>query len=305
MKTPIVSKNVFEVISRFRSSPFIVVEPGGNYGDYLIYQGTYKLFKLAGISYKKVNFEEFMRLEIKPNEIIYINGGGGLNDWWGEWAVNTFIKAVRSKSFAVIVGPSSVVNDPDYLNRKLFKDASAANKKVFLFCRENYSSMILKNIIPGKFELLTDHDAALNLDHEDVLKTVSRGYYTLYAIRDDKERHEAIKKCLPFALWLDPIPHAKSMEEWVSLHTYAKKIFTNRLHSSILGSILNKPTVLLSNNYHKNRAVWEYSLKQRNVIWKDSLESPVLSLLMKSGLYKRMVNSYKIDKFTKRICLHE
>ena len=49
------------------------------------------------------------------------------------------------------------------------------------------------------------------------------------------------------------------------------EINTNRLHVCIAGAILGKRVNLYANNYYKNRAVYEYSLKDRypNVHWVD------------------------------------
>jgi len=38
---------------------------------------------------------------------------------------------------------------------------------------------------------------------------------------------------------------------------------TDRLHGSIAGSLLNKKTTLYTNSYYKNKAVFEYSIKNK------------------------------------------
>jgi len=54
---------------------------------------------------------------------------------------------------------------------------------------------------------------------------------------------------------------------WAQLHVYALEILTNRSHSAMLGAILGKKTKMFRGKYHKNRSIWEYSLKQRGVEW--------------------------------------
>lgn len=52
------------------------------------------------------------------------------------------------------------------------------------------------------------------------------------------------------------------------LNKYAE-IRTNRLHVSIGGALLGKKVYLYPNNYFKNKAVYEYSLKDKypNIHW--------------------------------------
>ncbi len=49
------------------------------------------------------------------------------------------------------------------------------------------------------------------------------------------------------------------------------EVYTNRLHIAIVGAILNKKTYFYPNSYFKNKAVYEYSLKNRfpNVTWRE------------------------------------
>lgn len=54
---------------------------------------------------------------------------------------------------------------------------------------------------------------------------------------------------------------------WPQLHVKANNLYTNRSHSAILGSLLDKPTYMFAGAYHKNRSIWEYSLKDRGVKW--------------------------------------
>jgi len=48
----IVSTELFRIFKKYQSKQFVFVEPGGNWGDYLIYMGAYKLAKLCGIIFE-------------------------------------------------------------------------------------------------------------------------------------------------------------------------------------------------------------------------------------------------------------
>ena len=58
----VVSNKLFNLFKRFKDHKFVFVEPGGNYGDYLIYKGAYKLANFLKIQFHSVNYQEFMNL---------------------------------------------------------------------------------------------------------------------------------------------------------------------------------------------------------------------------------------------------
>ena len=75
---------------------------------------------------------------------------------------------------------------------------------------------------------------------------------------------------------------------------------TDRLHSAILGTILGIPVTLMPNSYHKNRAVWEYSLSERGVKWLDELKmSRVASAINSLSLMKEITQSHLFERFFK------
>jgi len=152
-------------------------------------------------------------------------------------------------------------------------------------------------MIPPKITLLLDHDTSLNLSRDDFFdyKECSKG--KLFAIRKDKELTVTYKHD-PFLLWFDPIEYSNDFEQWLRIHEGVREIVTNRLHSAIIGTILGKKITLLPNNYHKNRSVWEFSLKEMGVKWQDSIvQNNLIKYFMSSNLYKLACNSYKLKRF--------
>jgi len=89
----------------------------------------------------------------------------------------------------------------------------------------------------------------------------------LLALREDNEAPAVALGAQFTGIRLDPASYASSFDHWVRLHALAARIITNRAHSSVIGAVLNKPTTLLGGSYHKNRSLWEYSLKKRGVGW--------------------------------------
>jgi len=301
--TPAISSiHLFEILNKYKDSPFIFVESGGNHGDFLIYRGAKKIFDIVGIKYRSVDHDEFLSMEIANDTVIYINGGGSFNDLWRQRPIDDFIKGINSCAKALILGPTTFTEKTDFLISRVFsKIGHITDKKVYLFCREEPSYLTVKRIVPAHFEVLIDHDTALNLSAEDLTNIIPKGKNILYAIREDKEQQNFERLNL-FNLWIDPIKLCASFDDWIALHANAKKIVTNRLHSSILGTILGKSVTLLPNSYYKNRSVWEYSLKCKGVIWQNTIDiSPLASILMRSKPYKWVGNSYKVKKFCKKL----
>ena len=279
MKNQIVSHKLFELFERNKSKQFIFVEPGGNHGDYLIYKGAEKLAGLAGIKFKPVKHDDFMVSSYLDDAVIYIHGGGGFVPWWGGSVIKELKKAVDSHRGVIIVGPQTFSTDKLFLKREVVDNlGNNRSKEIFIFARDPISYSVLKECLPSWVNLELDHDTALNLNSEDLETNSKSSGYTLYSMREDPEKY-AFKNKEYLSIWVDPVNYSKSFEEWVKIHAHAKKIITNRLHSAMAGTILGKETILLPNSYYKNRAIWEFSLKSRGVIWKDELPICLFSRL--------------------------
>lgn len=279
MNTPI-SKELFKLFKSYKSKRFVLVEMAGNYGDYLIYKGAYKLADMAGLTYEQTTFENFMITYYTPDTVIYIHGGGGVNSFWSGKPITLLKKALSTHRGTVILGPQTFETEEyflDQFNNKVLGDV--VSEKIFIFCRELVSYDCLKQKLPENIELMIDHDTALNLTKDDFELLDMRSEYDLYSIRSDKELHPEQDYNF-LSKWIDAITYSRNFDEWVSLHAGARKIVTNRLHSAVLGSILQIPTTLLPNSYHKNRAVWEFSLRPRQVRWNERLRVGFLSKIL-------------------------
>ncbi len=267
----IASEKIFNLFIKYKSKQFIFVEPGGNYGDYLIYKGAEKLANLAEIQFQSINHEEFMNSDYSKDTVTYIHGSGGFTPLWSGTPLAELRKAARDHKGITILGPSTFLTDPTYLNETFATSLTKINsQKLFLFTRDLISYEKLKECLPPSLNVCLDHDTAFNLRINDLLNSKPVGKYTLYCIRKDKESIN-IQDDASLSGWLDPVRYCKNFNHWVFLHSRAKQIITSRLHSAILGSILGIPTTLIPNNYHKNRSVWEYSLRQRGVQWSDNI----------------------------------
>lgn len=302
MKKLLASQKVLTLFNQFKNHPFIFVEPGGNFGDELIWKGAYKLAKQAKLNYKIYDHNTFMNMPIKNDDVIYIFGSGGFNSIWTGTPFQELRKAVTRTGGITIVGPSTVSEEIDFLRENFsILNTCSTDNKIYFFAREMKSYEIFKKLLPSWIELDHDHDTAFNLETQDIYSHPLARKYNYYAIREDRELQN-FKKFNPFILWEDPTKLAKTFDDWVKIHANARKIITNRTHSTILASILGKKVTMLPNSYHKNRSIWEYSLSSQGVLWADKIHTnPAITQLLKTKLYPKICYSYKLRQFIRAI----
>lgn len=268
--------NLEDMFRENRHQPFAFVQSKGNYGDHLIYAGAEKIANQLNLKYSTTSYKS----RIKSDTLIYLHGGGGYNSWWG-WT-GRLLRQIRSRNpyNFIIVGPSTTSLELEYLKNLLPKN----DEKIIFFAREYTTFDFLKDNFFSKVYL--DHDTALQLTLNDqflikLLKNINnKASYSFLALREDKESNDLYPvKPEKFDIICDPVLVEPAIirkihsyfgitsKQWAKLHYQASKITTNRSHSAMLGSILNKPVEIFANSYHKNRSIWEYSLRDRGVKW--------------------------------------
>jgi len=183
------SEKIASVFHQYADREFVFVEPGGNFGDRLIFKGAQKIAKQQKISYDSVTFEEFKLQNCNPEQIIYIHGSGGYNPWWSGRPIKAFEKAVCEHRGICILGPTTFDTDPSFLEKNLKSFLhKRRDQKVVITAREWVSFNALKKLLPGWVELIHDHDTSLNLGKDDLSVSSPDEGYTFYAIRNDKEK---------------------------------------------------------------------------------------------------------------------
>ena len=295
-----------DIFVAHRDKRFIFVQPGGNWGDYLIYFGLECLAKKLNLSYTSLALKDFLTYEINPGEVVYIHGGGAFNSWSSDSGFRALEHATASSASEVIYGPCTSSEDIDFLNEK-FKKTQKNNRKFFLFAREHKTLSTFNRLdsLANVANILIDVDTAFHSTKSDLLNLAGpeQKKYTLFGYRHDKEESGLTYQVTPQFLLIDPPNFAKSFAHWVRLHSHARGIITNRTHSSIVGAILGKPTKLFDNSYHKNRSIWEYSLSEKGVSWIDAEQAG--SLVKSSGIYKMLpsafLKSWKVNAFSRKI----
>lgn len=308
-QSPQTSFRLREIFERHRDRPWIFLRPLGNWGDDFLFTGAEMMANKLGLSWKPVKTSEFQSVVTTLDHCIYLQGGGGFNHWCSGSAFQNLELALNRSVHLVVQGPVSSEESSEWLADR-FKQALSCirSHELLFFAREKHTLQVLNDVALPKLgaTLCLDHDTALAYSEEDVLaiaelESMPIGKYDLIVFREDPEqpirpttrgmRPGPVKSRV---VTLDPAYAAKTFRHWVRIHLYAKSIITNRLHSSIIGTVAGKPVTIGPGSYHKNRSVWEYSLANRGVHWADSIEPPPNTLW--SRLPKRIQNSYKVRR---------
>jgi hypothetical protein len=267
-------RTVADIFAEHRHHHFTFISPGGNWGDHLIWAGAEHLGRLLGLRFRQIPLEAFIAEGAPPDSILYIHGGGGYNPYASGRALQALLTAIHSQAHLVIQGPQTVDTSETYL--ELFRLALPQERprpSVVFFVREDSSFNALRRIRPDWLQVFRDHDTALHLDRGAFLSLAGcpdMSRYYLNAMRHDNEAPaNGVVATARRGVTLDPAHYASSFGHWLRLHAHATAIHTNRTHSAVAGAILGKPTWLSAGAYHKNRSIWEYSLRDRGVMWSD------------------------------------
>jgi exopolysaccharide biosynthesis predicted pyruvyltransferase EpsI len=307
MTEPDTKTNLMELFTLYRDRTWYFMSPGGNWGDHLIYMGAESLARSIGLHCINLCYNTIDSGSLPPGACIYLHGGGGFNPWGSQRAFGNLHGAAQVPNAIVVQGPqTSDVKDKS--TASLFKHALADSQcaDLHFFVREQTTLRFLAEVLPPSVKLHLDHDTAFHISQNELLEVIGfkqtpSGRYELLVSREDDEA--PVEPLLHMrTVTLDPAYFATSFAHWVRIHAYASKITTNRLHSAIAGSILGKHVELLPGSYHKNRSIWEYSLAQRGVEWRDHPnDCPHTGPNYWARLPQFLARSWKIQRLMMRI----
>lgn len=288
------------VFERHRDRHFLFVEPGGNWGDYLIYRGADHLARRIGINFVSLSYRQFIERPPEADVAVYLHGGGGFNSWYRGEDLDALCHALQYYTGPIIQGPCTAEDSHEYLDLFASRVQGYRNDYFYLFAREIVTWRNLQGVLrDDKIQIRLNHDTAMYLTKPDILGgTTYRPRYDLFAIREDIEKPTDRLSLNYFrGVKFDPPHYATSLEHWVRIHAHSRSIVTNRTHSAILGAVLGVPVTLLPGSYHKNRSIWEYSLRERGVNWRDWPINPPRAALGPVGYtLDRARNSYKLQR---------
>jgi exopolysaccharide biosynthesis predicted pyruvyltransferase EpsI len=294
-----------DLLQSLKDRRFVLVRPGGNWGDHLIWHGAEHLADQLGVTWRSEDHDAFMAGGPASDEVVYLHGGGGFTELASGRAPACLARALQIPGATVIQGPCTLAH-ADALTPLLDSVHAMQAAQLYFFVREQYSEGICREILPAGIPLHLNEDTAFYLDRAAILKKIRpvRPRMHLYAVREDPESVELERYRDDRSTILDPARYAQSFEHWLRIHAAAKTLLTNRTHSAICGAILGIPTTMFSGAYHKNRSIWEFSLKQRGVKWQAPDALPQQSgpdpLLAWVPLV-RLRTSWKLNRFAKRL----
>lgn len=278
-----------EFLRENRDRKTVTITPGGNHGDTLIHMGLVKKLDEYGFEYDCLNLEPeykrnlalggkyllnivfwkfeldlgFRLLDIPEGaELIMFEGGGYMNDIW--YGPSLLRRVMKYCGAPIAIGPQSYI-----FTKTKIADYFMDGREATLFCRERYSyDHLHEQGLPANVDVKLSPELALYLDPEDLegFTEPREELYQLVAMRQDKESAVSEKLLREVQGACDnPATRDISMEgsltDFVSWVANAETVYTDRLHVAILSSILGKDVTLFGNIYHKNRGVWEISLR--------------------------------------------
>lgn len=226
-------------------------------------------------------------------DAIVMNGGAYLNDIWRGYGALTAIVPIARKNpdAAIIFAPQSflIKRSADFEEM-----ITSLGEEIHLFCREASSYTLLKSLsFSRNVHLGLSPDAALYMSTAD-LNAQPENRHVLVAPRLDRESIVKWNLRMMWEIWpkasvrfgdVNLVPNLRTFIEVVAR---ASKVFTDRLHVSILSSILGKETYLLPNSYHKNRSVYDFSLRRfHKTQFINSTEFPTQELAARLTMEKR------------------
>lgn len=288
-----------DVFAEHGQRAFVFVRPGGNWGDHLIYWGAEYLADRIGLDWTGVDVEDFDPTMIDAAAAVYVHGGGGINPWCSGRAARALLLALESEAAVVIQGPTTYDDDGDYVGRFLASLAQqSVEDRLTVFARERQTLSLLQADDRVACRLGIDDDTAFHITAEAFRARagIAHGRYPLCITREDNEAPQQHGLACG-GIRLDPAVFANSFEHWLRIHAAAKRIVSNRTHSAIAGAILGVPTTIQGGSYHKNRSIWEYSLRPRGVDWSTGEGSDQSGWRAWAGRLKRWVaNSWKVRR---------
>ena len=254
------NKNIKDFLLKFKGKKIIFIPNPGNGGDALIASGTFKVFDDIGIDYEIGNGKKKY-----DNSVLMWGGGGNFVELYSN--CRDFIKNNLDRNNTIIVLPHTVKKNEDLLKK--------LDKNVFICAREKRSYDHLKKNVKYPENIYLFDDMAFNLTNmkDDLFYQVDKNKYEVGNFyRTDKESkyNRNIKDNVDLSLkyLYDSSMRNKekvnknTLDIFKEVNKY-KVINTDRLHIAVAGTLLNKKTNMYQNNYYKNKAVYEQSIKNK------------------------------------------
>ena len=261
-----------------------MVPEHGNTGDYAIEIAEKNFFAKFFSEYKVITVttgeweqcSERIKNLVKPNDLLFLNGGGYLGDLWGDSPRYMSIVESFPKNYFFMLPNTLSYEDSNYENSDVFmKDMEwfSSKKKLHVFFREKRSFHAFKQY-NTRTALFPDMVLSMHYNNRSHLENKR----CLLCMRNDREK--AIENCSLITDSLRRLGYKYSFFD-ISLKRFVlqqnsdslvecicKKlqendlVITDRLHGMLLSVISDVPCVALDNSTKKISGVYEW-LKDR------------------------------------------
>lgn len=245
--------DIYEFLSDYKDKNIIYIPNPGNAGDQLIAYATIQILQELNINFTFGNIKT-----VYNNKIIFYGGGGNFIGIYKD-----FYKFLVHNMYTgnhIVLLPHTVKDEDDVIR--------CLGDNIKIICRELVSYKYVYSIIKNKSNVYLSKDLAFHVKGIKVDADTSEG--TCNVFRNDVEKtYKRHKDNIDLSQTLYKINDDNNIEIFkevsMSIFKYLSKyevINTNRLHIAIVGSMLNKKVNFYNNSYYKNRAVYEYSMKE-------------------------------------------
>ena len=251
--------DIKKYLTQYSASNIIFVPNKGNLGDDVINHACLEVLRELNINYTIGSFDK----EYK-NKILFYGGGGNYTNKYAQ--CKTFIKNNLGKNKIVIL-PQTIHN--------VENSVKSLDRDVDIFCRETTSYNWVSNTVKHPENVFICKDMSFLLDIKQYKDRPKQGFH-LECFRKDSEMtvipNEHINIDAPVQLKDEyDSPKHKQVATYnkikynsnvlINFISMFDTIRTNRLHVAIIGSMLDKNVTIFPNIYHKNKSVYDYSMK--------------------------------------------
>tara|TARA_B100001564_G_C20642767_1_gene672977 strand:+ start:326 stop:1135 length:810 start_codon:yes stop_codon:yes gene_type:complete len=255
--------DIYDFLKCYKNQKLVYIPNPGNAGDSIIVYGTLAVFNKIGLEWEIGDINK-----IYNNKLLLYGGGGNLVGIYPQ--CKNFINKNKSNNKIILLPHTIKSVDELIIN---------LNDNIILICREKLSYDYVYKIIKNKNNLYLSKDMAFYItkDFLDKFKNIhSSGSCNSFRLdsektniiipKDNNDLSATLRHTIPYAnTGLNTTNIDIMTKVTYAFFDYLSKydvINTNRLHIAIAGCLLGKQVNLYANSYWKNKAIYEYSLKE-------------------------------------------
>jgi exopolysaccharide biosynthesis predicted pyruvyltransferase EpsI len=257
----------------YRGQKVLFFPNPGNAGDALIAEGTYQALTRAHVSFDVIDLHDEV-----TDQIVFIGGGGNLNSLYSD--IKQAFERFSGRARQIVLLPHTIRGNVDVLK--------SLDARCILFCRDRESFDHVRSTNPS-VDCRMAHDMAFHLDIAELLRKspadksrarllrrrlfsigysqaklrAMQGVDMLRLDRESSHSRPASDMDISDLFAMGVTPDIAPTSAWCFLKTIdlAQHVNTDRLHVGIGSALLGKPCTLQNNSYGKNRAVFDFSLR--------------------------------------------